>query len=630
MATAASPLAAPPAASVPVPPPAAAALAPSAHAASGAAAPSAASGAPPAATPTPPAAAATPTPAGARAGGRARPWASRAGLAIPDLVPAVERRAWVARGLCPDRDLHALFRERVAAHPRRQAVVEADDPPGGGWDYATLDAEVRRIAALFAEAGLGAGDVVALRMPNGRRAVAAELAVYAIGAVALPYPPGGGRRDTLALLGRSRARGAVFAEETDLALAGQLPQLRAVFTTEAARADPAGGVRWLDAPARTPWVPARVDPAAPARLMVSSGSEAEPKMVAYSHHAMGGGRVNYLRALTPGDAPRRHLVLVPFGSSFGSCGVLTVAALGGTLLLQPAFDPAGALRALATHRPTHLFGVPTMLRRIAEAAPERTPEPEPEPEPEPAPGAEEPSPLAAVVSSGAELPPTTARLAARRLGAPVITVYGSSDGVNCHTRVAPDAPAGLVGVPDPAVVSLRVVGPDQRPLPPGESGEIQAKGPMTPLCYVGDPALDEAHRTPDGWVRTGDLGRLDAEGRLFLLGRLRNVVIRGGLNISPAEVERALAAHPAVAEAACVPVPDPELGERLCACVRAAPGAEPPSLAALNAFLLTDVGLEKRKLPEFLLELADMPRGPTGKVCRRTLTRRAAARHGRR
>ncbi|RMI36306.1 long-chain fatty acid--CoA ligase [Streptomyces triticirhizae] len=536
-------------------------------------------------------------------------------MAFPDLVPPAERRAWVARGLCPDRDLHALFRERVAAHPGRQAVVEADDPPGGGWDYATLDAEVRRIAALFTEAGLGAGDVVALRMPNGRRAVAAELAVHAIGAVALPYPPGGGRRDTLALLGRSRAGGAVFAEESDLALVGQLPHLRAVFTTDAGRADAAGGVRWLDAPARTPWVPARVDPAAPARLMVSSGSEAEPKMVAYSHHAMGGGRANYLRALTPGAAPRRHLVLVPLGSSFGSCGVLTVAVLGGTLLLQPAFDPAGALRAVATHRPTHVFGVPTMLRRIAEAAPGNVPDPGP-------------SPLTAVVSSGAELPPATARLAERRLGAPVITVYGSSDGVNCHTPVAPEAPAGLVGVPDPHVVSLRVVGPDQRPLPPGESGEIQAKGPMTPLCYVGDPALDARHRTPDGWVRTGDLGRLDAEGRLFLLGRMRNLVIRGGLNISPAEVERALAAHPAVAEAACVPVPDPELGERLCACVRAAPGARPPSLAALNAFLLTDVGLEKRKLPEFLLELADMPRGPTGKVCRRTLTRRAAALHG--
>nr|WP_097232865.1 class I adenylate-forming enzyme family protein [Streptomyces zhaozhouensis] len=538
-------------------------------------------------------------------------WTSRAGLALPDLVPLAERRSWVAGGLCPDRDVAALFRERVAAHPARQAVVEAGDPPGGGWDYATLDAEVRRIAALFTEAGLGAGDVVALRLPNGRAAVAAELAVYAIGAVALPYPPGGGRRDTLALLGRARAAGAVFAEHSDLALADRLPTLRAVFTTDEAPAGRAGGVRWLGAPARTRWRPGAVDPTAPARLMVSSGSEAEPKMVAYSHHAMGGGRARYLRALTPDPGPRRHLVLVPLGSSFGSCGVLTVAALGGTLLVLPAFDPAEALRAASAHRATHLFAVPTMLRRIAERPP--------------SPG-EDLSTLVATVSSGAELPPATAEVTERRLGRPVITVYGSSDGVNCHTRATPAAPAGFVGVPDPAVVAVRIVGPDGRELPAGEPGEIQARGPMTPLCHLGERADDARHRTPDGWVRTGDLGRLDARGRLFLLGRLRNVVIRGGYNISPAEVERHLAAHPDVAEVACVPVPDPDLGERLCACVRPAPGAPPPTLAALQAFLRDTRGLERRKLPELLLPVAEMPHGPTGKVCRRTLTARAAER----
>ncbi|GAA3850215.1 class I adenylate-forming enzyme family protein [Streptomyces sedi] len=531
-------------------------------------------------------------------------WTSRDGLALPDLVPPAERRCWVAGGLCPDLDLAALFRGHVAAHPARQAVVEAGDPLGGGWDYATLDAEVRRIAALFTDAGLGAGDVVALRLPNGRAAVAAELAVYSIGAVALPYPPGGGRRDTLALLGRARAAGAVFAEPSDLALAGRLPALRAVFTTDQAHAGRAGGVCWLGAPARTRWRPGAVDPAAPARLMVSSGSEAEPKMVAYAHHAMGGGRARYLRALTPDPGPRRHLVLVPLGSSFGSCGVLTVAALGGTLLVLPAFDPAEALRAASAHRATHLFAVPTMLRRIAE----RPPAPE-----------EELSPLVAAVSSGAELPASTGELARRRLGRPVITVYGSSDGVNCHTRATPETPAGFVGVPDPAVVAVRIVAPDGREVPAGEPGEIQARGPMTPLCHVGDRAGDARHRTPDGWVRTGDLGRLDARGGLFLLGRLRNVVIRGGYNISPAEVERHVAAHPDIAEVACVPVPDPDLGERLCACVRPVPGARAPTLAALQAFLCGERGLEKRKLPELLLPVTEMPHGPTGKICRGTL-----------
>ncbi|MDT0266598.1 class I adenylate-forming enzyme family protein [Streptomyces sp. DSM 44915] len=534
-------------------------------------------------------------------------WTSRTGLRFPDHVPAAVRAGWLADGRCPDADLYALFAARVAAHPGREAVVLATDPRGGGWDYARLDAEVRRISGLFTEAGLGAGDVVALRLPNGPAAVAAELAVYAIGAVALPYPVGGGSRDTRALLGRARARAAVFAEPGDLAACAGLPHLATVFTPERDLT----GARWLGARPRAPWRPGRVDPAAPARLLVSSGSEAEPKMVAYAHHAMAGGRAAYLRALSPGRAPRRHLVLVSLASSFGSCGVVTLAALGGTLLVQPAFDAEAALRAIGRHRPTHVFGVPTMLRRLAEAPPADA----------------DLSSLTALVSSGAELPASTARACERRFRRPVITVYGSSDGVNCHTVYRPE-PAGLAGVPDPDVAEIRITDPEGRRLPPGEPGEIQARGPMTPLCYVGDPALDARYRTADGWVRTGDLGRLDEAGRLFLLGRLRNVVIRGGYNISPAEVERELGAHPAIAEAACVPVPDPELGERLCACVLAAPDGPAPALADLNAFLLRDRGLEKRKLPERLLTLTAMPYGPTGKICRRTLTERATAHFG--
>lgn len=555
---------------------------------------------------------------GARPGGV---WTSRAGLAVPDLVPRAERRAWAEEGLCPDRDLYALFRERVRRHPRRQALVTSGDPAGGGLDYAGLDAEVRRVAALFTEAGLGAGDVVALRLPGGREAVAAELAVYAIGAVALPYPPGGGSRDTLALLERSRARAAVLADPADVAVCTRLPSLDVVFGVERGTA----GTRWLGERARGPWRPVPVDPAAPARVLVSSGTESAPKMVAYSHQAMAGGRASYLRALDPDATERRHLVLVPLGSSFGSCGVVTLVALGGTLVVPPSFSVPEALRALTVHRPTHVFGVPTMLRRIAESCPAGTgdfrapgavPTSADGPEPDAFPG------LRALVSSGAALPHGTARACTERFGRPVLTVYGSSDGVNCHTVWSPGAEDGCVGRPDPAVAGIRITGPDGAPVPRGSAGEIQAKGPMTPLCYLAAPDLDARYRTPDGWVRTGDLGRIGPDGRLYVLGRIRNVVIRGGLNISPAEIEGELAHHPGVAEAVCVPVPDAELGERLCACVRPVPGAPVPTLTDLHAFLLRR-GVGKRKLPERFLHVPVMPLGPTGKVCRRTLTDRA-------
>ncbi|MFI9122718.1 class I adenylate-forming enzyme family protein [Streptomyces bikiniensis] len=567
------------------------------------------------------------------------PWRSRNGLELPDRVPRADRAAWEDRGLCPDADLFTLFRGHALAAPGRDAVVDER----GTLSYGELYAEVLRVAALFAEAGLGPRDVIALRLPNGRLAAAAELAVYALGAVALPYPLGGGTRDTLSLLARSRAGGAVLSEPEDLEAASELPWLRAVFTVGP---DAAPGVRRLDrAPEGGPLRPAGppAGAAAPARILVSSGSETEPKMIAYSHQAMAGGRAAYVRALAtsptgtdadarpdaharpvpeprpapgalpepgPPAAPPRLLVLVPLASSYGSLGVpVGLAALGGTLIVRGRFDAADALRATVEHRPTHLFGVPTMLRRMADLP--RLPD-------------EDTSSLRAVVSSGAALPASTAAACRERFGVPVVTVYGSSDGANCHTA-APGAPAGdTAGTPDPAVAALRIVRPDGSPADTGEPGEIQAKGPMTPLCYVAAPDLDARYRTADGWVRTGDLGALDGEGRLRVLGRLRSVVIRGGHTISPAEVEQELGTHPGIAEAVCVPVPDEEFGERLCACVRPVPGAPAPGLGDVTAHLAAR-GLERRKFPEYLLVLDRMPLRPTGKVCRRTAAARAVA-----
>ncbi|MFE0777444.1 AMP-binding protein [Streptomyces sp. NPDC058861] len=632
---------------------------------------------------------------------RRTPWRSRNGLELPDRVPRADRRAWEARGLCPDADLFTLFRGHALAFPGRDAVVDER----GTLSYGELYAEVLRVAALFAEAGLGPRDVIALRLPNGRLAATAELAVYALGAVALPYPLGGGVRDTLSLLARSRAGGAVLSEPEDLDATAGLPWLRAVFTAGPATAP---GVRSLDrtppgGPFRPDGPPAEAT--APARILVSSGSETEPKMIAYSHQAMAGGRAAYVRTLAglparppgpearpagfeerpsgaearpagleerpsgpgarppgpearpagfeerpsdtgarpagpgarppgagtrpsgpgarPGSpalsgppaappappAPPRFLVLVPLASSYGSLGVpVALAALGGTLIVRGRFDAADALRAAVADRPTHLFGVPTMLRRMADLP--RLP-------------GEDTSSLRAVVSSGAALPASTAAACRERFGVPVVAVYGSSDGVNCHTA-APGAPAGdTAGTPDPAVAVLRIVRPDGSPADTGEPGEIQARGPMTPLCHVAAPDLDARYRTADGWVRTGDLGALDEKGRLRVLGRLRNVVIRGGHTLSPAEVEHELGTHPGIAEAVCVPVPDEEFGERLCACVRPVPGTPAPALGDVTAHLAAR-GLERRKFPEYLLVLDRLPLRPTGKVCRRTAAALAA------
>lgn len=531
-------------------------------------------------------------------------WTSNAGVRIHDLVPASLRRDWVRRGHCPDRDLYTLFRERVRTHPHRAAVIDAT----GTVDFASLDRMVRCYAARLTEHGLGERDIVAVRLPDGREAAAAELAVAAVGAVALPYPPGHGHSGPARLLRRSRARALIVARQGDAAFPQRLPHLEKVLTT-GENPDPEHS---LSRPPTHPFSPPPVDPEAPARILVSSGSEAEPKMVAYSHNAMAGGRAGYVRALHDGTQPMRNLVLVPLGSSFGSLGTsVTVAALGGTLVLPGAFDPTVALRALVERRPTHVFGVPTMLRRMADQPP--------------LPG-EDFTSVRALVASGAELPEATARACRVRFGRPVINVYGSSDGVNCHTAATGLRPETGTGLPDPAVARIRIVDDSGQPVPDGQPGEILARGPMTPLCYVASPELDARYRTPSGWVRTGDRGKLDSHGRLHVLGRIKEIVVRGGYNISPAEVERELSAHPSVAEVCCVAVPDADLGERLCACVRRPAGSPAVTLGELTEYLEIRRGLERRKLPELLLCVDRMPLGPTGKICRTTLTRAAVTR----
>ncbi|MER6946763.1 class I adenylate-forming enzyme family protein [Nonomuraea sp. NPDC000554] len=531
-------------------------------------------------------------------------------LALVDLVPAELRRTWAADGTCPDLDLYALFRAHRLAAPGRAAVIDE----AGTLTYAELDGLARSAAAGLRGLGVCEGDVVGVQLPSGRDAVIADLALAALGAVALPFPVGRGVAEAVSLLGRSGARAVIAAVEHKggspagdlLAAADRLPGLRAVIATGPGESPP-GSTRWADLlriEGRV-FVPARPDPDGAARILVSSGSEAEPKMVAYSHNALAGGRGNFMATLIPGDEPPRCLFLVPLASAFGSNGTaVTLARHGGSLVVLDHFSPPAALAAIRDHRPTHVLAVPTMIRMMLD---------QPRPESFPA--------MTALVLGGAELDAATAEEAGRVFGCPVVNLYGSADGVNCHSGLNPppaaDAgPGVVVGLPDPRVAEIRIAPAEQE----AEFGEIIARGPMTPMCYVGAPELNQRYRTAEGWVRTGDLGVIDEHGRLRLVGRLKQVVIRGGANISLAEVEHALVSHPQVRDVVCLDVPDPVLGERLAACVVARPGP-PVELADLCAHLLAR-GLEKGKHPERLLVVEAFPLTPAGKPDRDALRKR--------
>ncbi|MFD8972958.1 class I adenylate-forming enzyme family protein [Streptomyces sp. NPDC059593] len=537
-------------------------------------------------------------------------------VTLTDLLPAELRRSWVVDGTCPDLDLYSLYRARQIADLHHTAVIDAK----GKLCYTALDRKVRCLAEGLRGLGIGVGDVVAVQLPNNRNAVIADLALAALGAIALPFPVGRGAVEAECLLRRAEAVAVIAAIEhrdqhhaADLrTLAPALPALRHVIA--AGRGTAPGGTIPLAQLLRTDpagFVPARPDPDSAARILVSSGSEAEPKMVAYSHNALAGGRGNFLASLMPDGAPPRCLFLVPLGSAFGSNGTaVTLARHGGTLVLLDHFTPEAALAAVREHEPTHILGVPTMIRMMLEAL-EKADGPLPAP--------------TALVLGGAPLDEATASAAAEAFGCPVVNLYGSADGVNCHTGMGRSVPptdrSGVVaGRPDPRVAEIRIADPDTHErLPDGRIGEIVSRGPMTPLCYVASPDLDARYRTPEGWVRTGDLGFLDEEGVLHVVGRLKDIVIRGGANISPVEVERELVSHPQVRDVVCVGVSDPLMGERLAACL-VGKGSKVPTPTELGVYL-AERGLDRHKHPEHLLVLPELPLTAAGKPDRAALRR---------
>ena len=350
-----------------------------------------------------------------------------------------------------------------------------------------------------------------------------------------------------------------------------------------------------------------VGPHDPARILVTSGTESAPKMVLYSHAAIGGGIGNILSALRPDD-DTRFLLLPPLSTGFGSLGTFAgLARFGVTLVVTSAFDPAGVIKLIERERITHMLAVPTMLAMMLAAGP----------------GDADLGSLQVVGSFGAAMSEDRVRATLDTFGARFVNGYGCSDGAVSLTGWddPPEKIAATVGRPSPATTEIRILGENGAALAAGEVGEVCARGPMSPMGYFGSPELDALYRFDGGWVRTGDLGFLDADGYLHITGRKKDIIVRGGYNLSPAESEAALRRHPAIAEAACVGYPDERLGERMAAFVVLAPGAEAPTLEELEAFLLAD-GLARIKIPERLEVIGAMPLNPTGKILTRVLRAR--------
>jgi acyl-CoA synthetase (AMP-forming)/AMP-acid ligase II len=299
----------------------------------------------------------------------------------------------------------------------------------------------------------------------------------------------------------------------------------------------------------------------------------------------------------------RNLVLVPTCSGFGM-GVgpfLTLAWQGATLVVRERFTPADALATIEGEQIDIVCGVGAQLIAMLE---------------DPTFDDHDYERLRSVVSFGGPVPERVIDEIQTRMSCSFVSGYGMSEipCTICITRPGDD-PAVVsktVGRPYPEWISIRIVDPDGGDVTTGEEGEILLDGPGVGGGYFGTPELNRAWDS-DGWLHTGDLGRLDPDGNLTITGRKKDVILRGGMNISPREVEEAIFTHPAVANVAVVAMPDDRMGERACAFAVLRTGRQ-LGLDELVRFLAEERRLSVYKLPERLEIVDELPLNPAGKV----------------
>lgn len=287
----------------------------------------------------------------------------------------------------------------------------------------------------------------------------------------------------------------------------------------------------------------------------------------------------------------------PFYASF-------TLALGGRVVIQPRFDAERALALIAAERVTTTFMVPTMLNRIASL-------------PDEVKGRHDTSSLRAVVSGGAPFPAALKEPVIALLGDDVLfDMYGSTETGNVTLLEPPDhaRKPGSVGRPLPGV-KLRVLGADGNELPAGERGEIYIKSPLTVDGYHGN-AEATAASIRDGYFTVGDIGYLDEDGYLYIVDRVKDMIIAGGVNIFPAEIEEVLREHPGVFDAAVIGLPDDDLGERAHAVIQAREGQ---SVSDEELLALCESRLAKYKWPRSFERVDELPRNPFGKVLKKDL-----------
>ena len=469
--------------------------------------------------------------------------------------------------------------------------------------YSELAQASGKIGGLLREAGVRPGDRVALMMPNVLAYPVLFYGILAAGGVVVPMNPLLKSREVAHYLGDSGAS-VIFAWDSaagEAAEGASGSETRVIGVTDPDAAALTASRAPLDA-----WAERADDD--DAVILYTSGTTGRPKGAQLTHaNLRKNSEVTTSTLLTAGQD---DVVMgcLPLFHCFGlTCGLNASVMSGACLSLLPRFTPAAALDLIAREKVTIFEGVPTMYAAMLH---------------DPAMAAADVSSLRLCVSGGAALPVEVLRGFEDAFSCMILEGYGLSETSPVASFNHPDKQRkpGSIGTPI-AGVEMRVVDPAGSALPAGEIGEIAIRGHNVMKGYWGKPEAT-AEAIPDGWFRTGDLAKTDDDGYFFIVDRKKEMIIRGGYNVYPREIEEALYEHPAVAAAAVVGIPHESLGEEVGAAVQLKPGAD-VSADELQAFAKERVAAYK--YPRHVWLVDELPKGPTGKILRREVKPPAAA-----
>jgi fatty-acyl-CoA synthase len=498
------------------------------------------------------------------------------------------------------------FRRTVAAHGGREALV--DRGSGRRFSYAELSDTVEALAAGLVDAGIRKGDRVGIWSPNRWEWTAVQYATADIGAILVTINPAYRTHELEYVLKQAGIALLVaapsFKTSDYRAMVGEVrdacPDLRDVVFL--------GDPEWAALLTRgdrsvLPDLRARLSFDDPINIQYTSGTTGFPKGATLSHHNIlnNGFFVGELCSYTEED---RICIPVPFYHCFGMVmGNLAATSHGATMVIPaPGFDPRATLEAVAEERCTSLYGVPTMF--IAELADETF-------------GSHDLSSLRTGIMAGSPCPVEVMKRVVADMGMTEVTIcYGMTETspVSTQTRATDDLDrrVSTVGQVHPHV-EVKVIDPATGlVVPRGTPGELCTRGYSVMLGYWEEPEKTAEAIDRTRWMHTGDLAVMDAEGYLNIVGRIKDLVIRGGENVYPREVEEFLYTHPDILDAQVIGVPDERYGEELMAWIRMRPGAEPLDADAVRAFCTGK--LAHYKIPRYVRVVDEFPMTVTGKI----------------